>query len=415
MSFGDVVWSPASPARWSTSRVAGMPRRSVSSLTLPTPTASSSTSAAMLSLSWIISRVSSRTVSWSPTRACSTPLPSVQSSGRISRRRSGSRRPASTSVSTSSRIGTLNRLAAGYARAASTPAEAPLRRSTTARPRLPPASDPSSVSRRVCKTASLYSGAGARAAAGGRANVTPETSSRSVSGPRLTTAAASSSTSSVTQPRNEPVWAWRDRGRGAASGRTAGRGRGAARKRGAGRGRVRAKDTLLRRRTATSERRRNDELRPDPQRPRIGQVIERLDAFDAGLEAHRDLDQRVARGDRVVGLQDLRAGLDLTRQLGRGRAERLGRPHHRCHLNTGDRRGGSHGAAQRRSWLPLADGPQRRHRLGPIDHLQQAKAQAEQSDQDRHRGHAQRVALQPGSTLVTAPRTPRPGRTFEVS
>ena len=47
----------------------------------------------MLSLSWIISRRSSRTARRSPMRAWSTPLPSDQSSAPISRVRSGGRRP----------------------------------------------------------------------------------------------------------------------------------------------------------------------------------------------------------------------------------------------------------------------------------------------------------------------------------
>src|SRR5919199_378561 len=106
-------------------------------------------------------------------------------------------------------------------------------------------------------------------AAGGGANVRPETSSRRVSGPRLTNAATSSSTTRVAQPRAELVRL------------------SLGRRPEAGRGRVRAEAKPFP--CGALERGWDNEPGADAQRARIRQVVERLDAFHARVEAHRDL------------------------------------------------------------------------------------------------------------------------------
>jgi hypothetical protein len=70
---------------------------------------------------------------------------------------------------------------------------------------------------------------------------------------------------------------------------------------------------------------------------------------------------------------------------------------------------------RRGGWLRLTEGEQRRRRFGPRDHLQQAKAEAKQSDEDRHGRDAQRIALQPRRVLsATAAGTARAaGVSFE--
>jgi len=68
-----------------------------------------------------------------------------------------------------------------------------------------------------------------------------------------------------------------------------------------------------------------------------------------------------------------------------------------------------------RGGLCLWHGQQRRRGIRSVDHLQQAEAQAEQGDQHRDRDHAQRVALQPGRSVVTASRTPRRRGALQIS
>ena len=97
----------------------------------------------MLSLSWIISVRQLAHAQLVADAGLQDAAAVGPVSGRIVSRRSGSSRPASSSASTSTRIGSLNRLAAGNARSASTLAVAPLCRSTTSAPRLPCAAEPS--------------------------------------------------------------------------------------------------------------------------------------------------------------------------------------------------------------------------------------------------------------------------------
>src|SRR5438876_154594 len=70
-----------------------------------------------------------------------------------------------------------------------------------------------------------------------------------------------------------------------------------------------------------------DALGADAQGARVGQVVERLDAFGLGVEAVRDAHEGIASFDGVVGLDDSDAGLDVTgsrlaaADAGRDRAE----------------------------------------------------------------------------------------------